>query len=239
MIVDHAVPACALAVYAHPDDPEISAGGTLAKWAAAGAQVHIVVTTLGDKGSDDPAQAPADLARIRARESDAAARVLGVASHSNLGFPDGELDDGPALRAAICRVVRAVQPDVVLCPDPTAVFFGDRYINHRDHRSTGWATLDAVSPAAANPHYFPDQVAEGLGPHRVRAIYCSGTFEPNVSIDVGDWLNTKIDALYEHGSQLGEAGEWFRTFLRERAEDEGRRAGVPYAESFRRITLHE
>ncbi|MFZ4585456.1 MAG: PIG-L deacetylase family protein [Acidimicrobiia bacterium] len=239
MTVDTRVPQSALAVYAHPDDPEISAGGTLAKWAAAGAVVHVLVTTLGDKGSDDPNAEPAAVATMRATESDAAARVLGLAGHANLGFPDGELEDIEALRGAICQVVRELQPEVVLCPDPTSVFFGDRYINHRDHRVTGWATLDAISPAAASPHYFADQIAAGLSPHRVRAVYCSGTFEPNAWIDIASSLDTKIDALYEHRSQLVEAGEWFRTFLRDRAEEEGRPVGVRYAEAFRRVMLHD
>ncbi|MDQ1380508.1 MAG: hypothetical protein QOJ71_1227, partial [Actinomycetota bacterium] len=47
-------PARVLAIYAHPDDPEISAGGTLARWSDAGAEVHVAVTTRGDKGTSDP-----------------------------------------------------------------------------------------------------------------------------------------------------------------------------------------
>ena len=60
-----AVPQRALAVYAHPDDPEVSAGGTIARWAEAGCEVHVLVTTLGDKGSDDPQVRPAELADRR------------------------------------------------------------------------------------------------------------------------------------------------------------------------------
>ena len=52
--VEYETPGRVLAVYAHPDDPEISAGGTLARWAAAGAEVHSLVTTKGDKGTSDP-----------------------------------------------------------------------------------------------------------------------------------------------------------------------------------------
>jgi LmbE family N-acetylglucosaminyl deacetylase len=133
--------------------------------------------------------------------------------------------------------VRQVRPDVVLCPDPTAVFFGDGYVNHRDHRVTGWATLDAVSPAASTPHYFPELRAEGLDVHQVRAVYLSGTLEPNLWIDIGSSLERKIDALFCHESQLLETGDWFREFLRENALGAGRTAGVTYAEAFRRIIL--
>ena len=96
-------------------------------------------------------------------------------------------------------------PDAVLCPDPTAVYFGDRYFNHRDHRVTGWATLDAIAPAAGNPHYFPEQIAEGLAVHQVRDVYLSGTLEPNCWVDIGDTLERKIDGLFCHASQLADA----------------------------------
>ena len=233
----HDVPASALAVYAHPDDPEISAGGTLARWAAAGASVSVLITTLGNKGTADPDADLAALARRREAETVAAAAVLGLATHVHLDHDDGELDDGPALRGSIVRLVRELRPEVVLCPDPTAVFFGDSYFNHRDHRVTGWATLDAVAPAAGNPHYFPEHRAEGLEVHHVRAVYLSGTLEPNCSVDIAETLERKIDALFCHESQLVETGEWFREFLRVSAEEAGRAAGVRYAESFRRIVL--
>ena len=221
-------PASVLAVYAHPDDPEISAGGTLARWAAAGAEVWTLITTRGDKGSTDPASDGEALARLRVEETEAASELLGFKGHLHLDYPDGELPDDLDLRAAIVRHVREVRPQVVLCPDPTAVFFGDAYFNHRDHRVTGWVTLDAVAPAAGNPHYFPDQVA---------AVYLTGTLEPNTWVDIGDTLERKIDALFCHASQLTETGDWFREFLRQRAEEEGRMAGVRYAEGFRRLTF--
>ena len=228
-------PARVLAVYAHPDDPEISAGGTLARWADAGAEVHVLVTTRGDKGTNDPDADLDALARLRVDETAAAARVLGVAGHQHLDYPDGELEDDKDLRRALVRAVRTVRPDVVLCPDPTAVFFGDGYVNHRDHRITGWSMLDAIAPSAGNPHYFPELTAEGLDTHHVREVYLSGTLEPNIWVDISSTLERKIDALFCHASQLVETGEWFREFLRESAIAAGRAAGVRYAEAFRRL----
>jgi LmbE family N-acetylglucosaminyl deacetylase len=232
------VPARALAVYAHPDDPEISAGGTLAKWAEAGTEVWVLVTSKGDKGTADPDADPGALAALRIEETAKAAALLGFAGARHLDHPDGELVDDLALRESIVRVIREVRPDVVLCPDPTAVFFGDGYFNHRDHRVTGWATLDAVAPAAGNPHYFPGHAAEGLAPHDVSEVYLSGTLEPNCWIDIAATLERKIDALFCHASQLpDEPGEWFRDFLRQRAEDAATPANVRYAEPFRKLTL--
>jgi LmbE family N-acetylglucosaminyl deacetylase len=238
-VLDDNAPERVLAVYGHPDDPEISAGGTLARWADAGAEVHIVVTTRGDKGTNDPDADLDALVKVRVQETEAAGRVLGIAAHHHLDHPDGELEDGRALRLELVRLVRSIRPDVVLCPDPTAIFFGDGYVNHRDHRVTGWATLDAIAPAAGNPHYFPELRAEGLDVHQTRAAYLSGTLEPNLWIDISATLERKIDALFCHASQLVETGEWFREFLRESATAAGQAAGVTYAEAFRRITFNE
>jgi LmbE family N-acetylglucosaminyl deacetylase len=237
MPTDAEIPASALAVYAHPDDPEISAGGTLAGWADAGADVWVLITTLGDKGSQDPAADLDELAALRVEETAKAAARLGFADHFHLGYPDGELRDDQALREVITRYVRRLRPQVVLCPDPTAVFFGDRYYNHHDHRLTGWATLDAVAPAAGNPHYFPQHLAEGLAVHQIQSVYLSGTLAPNCWVDISQTLERKIDALFCHASQLTDTGEWFRQFLRDRAEEAGREAGVAYAEGFRRLTF--
>jgi LmbE family N-acetylglucosaminyl deacetylase len=231
------IPSRVLAIFAHPDDPEIAAGGTLARWAAAGAAVWVLITTRGDKGSDDPRADRDALARRRVEETAAASELLGFAGHLHLEYPDGELPDDLDLRAAIVRRVRELRPEVVVCPDPTAVFFGDSYFNHRDHRVTGWAALDAVAPASGNPHYFADQIEAGLAVHRVGAVYLSGTMEPNCWVDISDVLERKVDALFCHASQLTQTGEWFREFLRERAEEAGRAAGVRYAEGFRRLAL--
>ncbi|HEY7137195.1 MAG TPA: PIG-L deacetylase family protein [Acidimicrobiia bacterium] len=236
-MVDADRPDRVLAVYAHPDDPEISAGGTLARWAAAGSEVSVLITTRGDKGSQDPGVDRDALTRLRISETEAASKVLGLAGHYHLDHGDGELVDDQSFRGEIVRHVRRLRPDAVLCPDPTAVFFGDGYYNHRDHRVTGWATLDAVAPAAGNPHYFPEHLGDGLTVHNVRRVYLSGTLEPNCWIDIGDALEAKIDALFCHASQLEETGEWFRQFLRERAEEGGRAAGVRYAEGFRKLSF--
>src|SRR5205807_10406175 len=144
-------PASVLACYAHPDDPEVSCGGTLARWTAAGAEVHTVVCTSGDKGSSDPATDPTELVSRRAEEVAAAAGLVGLAGHHLLGHPDGELEDGLALRHQLVALVRQLRPQVVVCPDPQAVLFGQDYYNHLDHRVVGWAAHVAVAHTAALP----------------------------------------------------------------------------------------
>lgn len=226
-------PGRVLAIYAHPDDPEVAAGGTLASWAGAGSEVHICICADGDKGSLDPATDPSLLAARRRDETARAGRIIGVTSHHWLGFADGDLVDGPELRGCLVELIRTVRPDAVVAPDPTAVFFGQTYVNHRDHRAVGWAAIDAVAPAAGNPHYFPDR-----GPaHKVGTVYLSGTLEPDVWVDVSESIDAKAAAIACHASQLGEAGEWLRRAVRQRAEEAGREASVGLAEGFRRIVL--
>ncbi|MHB8329932.1 MAG: PIG-L deacetylase family protein [Acidimicrobiales bacterium] len=226
-------PGLVLAVYAHPDDPDVSCGGTLARWARQGAEVHVVICTSGDKGTTDPAVDPTELARRRRGEAAEAASLVGLAGQHMLGHPDGELVNDMSLRAELVGWVRRFQPATVLGPDPTAVFFGEDYFNHRDHRTVGFAVLDALSPAASLPHYFPE-----AGPaHHVGTVLLSGTLEPSVWVDVTETIDDKVAAVSCHRSQFADEGDWARRAVRTRAEEDGRRAGVAFAEGFRRLRL--
>jgi LmbE family N-acetylglucosaminyl deacetylase len=190
------------------------------------------VCARGDKGSSDPACDTEKLVLRRRQEATEAGVILGVTRYHFLEFPDGELDD-PRLRANLVALIRELRPSTVVAPDPTAVFFGQHYVNHRDHRSVGWAALDAVAPAAANPHYFP-----GPAPaHRVTTLLLSGTLEPDCWVDIGRTLSRKTAAVACHLSQVGEGGEWLDEVVRQRAADAGNPAGVRHAEGFRRLVL--
>jgi LmbE family N-acetylglucosaminyl deacetylase len=227
------IPEVVLAVYAHPDDADVASGGSLARWAKAGSSVHLIVCTDGGKGTFDPAAKPKKLAALRAGELEASSAVIGLASVTNLGFPDGELLDSESFRRLLVEHVRALRPEVVCGHDPTAVFFGQSYFNHRDHRIAGTALLDAVSPAAALPHYFPDAGP----PHQVSTVLLSGTLEPDEWVDVSDTIECKAAAVECHRTQFAEPGGWAGEAVRRRAEEEGRRAGTRYAEGFRRLTF--
>ena len=192
------------------------------------------------QGHSDPDADLDALAALRVEETAKAVALLGVAGHFHLDYPDGELVDDAALRGAIVRTVRELRPEVVLCPDPTAVFFGDSYFNHHDHRVTGWATLDAIAPAAGEPALLPGAPPRrGRRCTRSRAVYLSGTLEPNTWVDIGATLERKIDALFCHASQLGRDRRLVPRVPAERAEAGRQPAGVRYAETFRRLTLGE
>jgi LmbE family N-acetylglucosaminyl deacetylase len=235
--LDRQRPASALAVYAHPDDPEVSCGGTLARWVRGGASVHLVIVNRGDKGSMDPTTDADDLATIRTKEVDAAAAVLGLTGWDLLGRPDGETENDLALREELVRIVRRVRPEVVVCPDPTALYFGDGWVNHRDHRVCGFAVLDALAPASASPLYFPDSGP----PHQVRAVYLTGTLEPDTAVAISDVLDIKAAALACHRSQIGALaegmGEFVHELIEQRAAEAGKALGVKHAELFRVLRL--
>lgn len=228
----------ALAVFAHPDDAELACAGTLAKWSRAGAEVHVVSVCRGEKGSATRID-PAVLAATRAAESEAAASILGLASWSTLGFDDGEVNDDVSLRGALVALIRHIRPTVVVGGDPTSVFFGSGYVNHRDHRIVGWAVLNAVSPAAANPNYHP----EAGSPHQVSEVLLSGSLESDHWIDIAETVKAKIASLRCHESQLGGGGELgadaplIAEMVMDRAAAEGRAASLAFAESFRRLRL--
>jgi LmbE family N-acetylglucosaminyl deacetylase len=231
-VIDDA-PAVVLAVYAHPDDADVGCGGTLARWSKAGSAVHLIVCTDGGKGTTDADVVPAQLAVERAGELEASSALIGLSSVDNLGFPDGELADSDDFRRTLVRRVRMLRPDVVCGHDPTAVFFGQDYFNHRDHRIAGAALLDAVAPASALPHYYPD-----TGPaHQVSSVLLSGTLEPDEWVDVTDTIEIKAAAVECHRTQFAGQGGWAGEAVRRRALEEGRRSGVAFAEGFRRLTL--
>ncbi len=85
-----------LVILAHPDDPEFGAGGTIAKLAAQGAEIHYAIVTDGSKGSEDAAFTHESLFSTRQEEQRAAARVLGVKDVTFLGFPDGQIYNNEA-----------------------------------------------------------------------------------------------------------------------------------------------
>ena len=231
-MIDQA-PGVALAVYAHPDDADVGCGGTLARWAKGGATVHLIVCTDGGKGTSDPGVQTKKLVAERAVELEASSALIGITSVGNLGFRDGELTDSEDFRRTLVARVRELRPDVVCGHDPAAIFFGQEYFNHRDHRITGLALLDAVAPAAALPHYFPDAGP----PHQVSTVLLSGTLEPDDWVDVSDTIETKAAAVECHRSQFAGQSGWAGEAVRQRAAEEGRRAGVAYAEGFRRLIL--
>src|ERR1700687_4079428 len=108
----------ALCIVAHPDDIEFYCGGTVLKMTRRGVLVDFALATSGDKGSRDPNRPPDELARMREREQEAAAYVLGVKRVAFLRHPDAELTESLELRHEFVREIRTSKPDVLLTFDP-------------------------------------------------------------------------------------------------------------------------
>lgn len=189
-------------IFAHPDDAEFICAGTVARWVAEGYHVTYVLLTSGDKGSDDPEMTPERLVATRTAEQRDACAILGVKDVLFLGHEDAMLVPDLALRRELVRVIRTIRPDVVVCQDPTVRYVEQSYLNHPDHRAAGEATLDAVYPAARDRMTFPELLAEGLEPHKVREVYLAGATTPDVAVDITDYMENKLAALRAHASQL-------------------------------------
>ncbi len=241
MRVDLPTPSSALAIGAHPDDIEFECGATLAKWAAAGATVHLLVSTDGSKGTwDVDADTDALIARRQDEQREAARRLGATGEVRFLGQTDGELDMGVdaglALRDQVVRVIRELRPAVVLGHDPWR-----RWRLHPDHRAAGWVTLDAVV-AARDPHYFKDQ---SLPHHRPEALLLFECEAPDhVEALAPAHVGAKVDALLAHESQFettmvidvdddGSQAAAFADRVTAEARDHGRMAGVGLGEAFR------
>lgn len=228
-----------LVVMAHPDDAEFGAGGTIAKWAAAGKQINYLLCTSGDKGSSDPNISPYRLAQTRRQEQINAAHTLGAQDVTFLNYEDGTLRNTVELRRDIAREIRRFRPDAVICQDPTQRWAGTRGLNHPDHRAAGDACLDAVYPSARDPHVFTELLVDNLLPHKVREVFVMSQANAEVWIDIGDVLQKKIDGLRQHESQVGANWEERLPRLMERFRAFSKQLGLPYeyCEGFKYLRL--
>lgn len=231
-------PARVMSIHAHPDDQEFTVAGTLAKWARAGSTIVTVCLTSGNAGSNQytpPDMTRETLAPIREEEQRNACRVLGIAEVLFLRYQDGMLEPSLALRRELTRLIRRYRPDAVVCGDPTVRFYGQRYMNHPDHRVAADVALDAVFPSAETRLIFPELLDEGLEPHHVRTVFIHGSARPDTFIDISDVLDVKLAALKEHKTQMG---EWDPTeMITQWAREQGAPRRIVAAEAFRRMVL--
>jgi len=230
-----------LAIHAHPDDVEILAAGALVQLAAAGHQITIVTMTPGDCGSRD--HTPDEIARIRRAEAARSAARIG-ASYQCVEFRDLAVFSDDLSRRRVVEILRRVRPDVVLTASPVDYLC--------DHEAASLLVRDACfgapapnyatgasSPApalAAIPHlYFMDPI--GGVDRDSRPVL------PDFWVNIADQMETKTAMLAEHASQrewllkhhgIDDYIESMKTWSREN----GARAGIEYAEGFRRYKGH-
>ena len=187
-------PISILAIVAHRDDAELTCGGTLIKAAKAGRRTAIVDLTQGEMGTRGSAE-------LRAKEASRAAEVLGASARETLALPDAGIENSPATREALARVIRRYRPRVVIAPAAEG--------RHPDHRVTAGLVRDACYVAGLA------KVAPDVPKHRPHKVlhclaYRQDFVRPTFVVDISAEFERKMDAVRCYGSQFDgaiQAGE--------------------------------
>jgi len=220
-----------LGIYAHPDDADVDAGGTLARFVREGSRVVVAVVTDGDAGGSDQ-DLHQQMGELRRDEQRRACEQLGVTELVFFdGYPDGMVTPSHGLVRDIVALIRRVKPNLILTLSPE-YNWSSIYANHPDHRAVGAAVTDAVYPTARNPFAFPELLDEGLAPHVVEEVWFQGGPSTNhvVELDQAD-IEAKVRAVREHVTQFDDLDR-MESWIRQGARDLGQPHGYAGGEEF-------
>lgn len=213
-----------LSIAAHPDDTELTCGGTVIKMVQAGYKVGVLDLTAGESGTRGSAT-------LRARESARASRVMGIAHRENLGLPDAALDHRRDYKLLIAARIRALRPRTVILP-----YWSGR---HPDHYTAGQIGYEACFLAGLAKAAIE---GEPFRPHKI--IYATmyvPAVVPTFVVDISRQLEKKLKAVVAYSSQFSAKDDQQNLFpsqpdLRERvgslARHFGLMIGVRYGEPF-------
>lgn len=224
MTTDHG-PIDVLAVGCHPDDLEITCGGTLAKLVKQGRRVGILDITTGEP-------TPRGTEAIRAQEAEAARAILNVPVRINLGLPNRVLMDTPENRFAVATVFRRLRPQIVIA------MAGRTPAASPDHYQ-GQLLVEAARFYSQLTKW--DDRFAGTSPHRVvHLVYSLFPFDAEVrhwhgsfTVDISDTFEQKLGAIRCYASQFDEPRfEKVRHFLGATNAYYGSRCGFMYGEQF-------
>ncbi len=218
-----------LAFGAHPDDVEISAGGTLALQASLGNSCGIVDLTLGDLGTRGTVD-------IRKKEAQNAADILKVKARENLGFRDGFFKNDEEHQLEVVKMIRKYRPEIVLANAPT-----DR---HPDHGKG--AELVKVAAFLAGLRKIETSLdgkpQEAYRPRLVLHYIQFQNINPDFILDIGDFIEDKMEAIAAYKSQFFDpdsnepvtviSSRNFTESIRYRSQDMGRLIGAEHGEGF-------
>jgi LmbE family N-acetylglucosaminyl deacetylase len=207
-----------LAIYAHPDDAEFLASGSMAKWIQEGHQVYAIPATDGSMGTKMTGRSRAQVAERRKGELTRAMEVIGGHPPIGFWFPDGALSGHcEELKERLAFWVRKLRADRIVTLDPWL-----RYEIHPDHIAVGRIASE-VAVFTCFPLYFPEQIESGLEPHQPREVWYMLPTEraPNRIVDIGGTFEKKIQSILCHESQVEMLADW----LLPDADPEGLTAG--------------
>ena len=216
-----------LAIFPHPDDAELTCGGTLLKSARQGYRTGVVDLSAGEMASRGSVE-------LRMEEAARAASILQVSVRENLRMPDSGLANVPETRLAVARVIRRLRPSIVITTAPSP--FG----RHPDHRVCAELVRDACFVAGLK------MIEPELPAHRPRKVLHSITYredylKPTFVVDVSDVMDEKLRAVgtyasqFEGATQAGEVypnGEPLLDIIRHQAAHYGSLIRVKYGEPF-------
>ena len=224
----------ALVVAPHPHDAEYAIAGKVAQWKREGKETVFVVCTSGEKGTSDPNKHPGMLAKTREEEQVASAKLLGVSKLVLLRQPDLFMEETPAFRHQILRLILTYRPEIVVTCDP----LHQLRQSNPDHRVTGRVVLDAVWPYALAPNSYRDLLDEGLQLHKVKEVWLFQTEEPNLFIDISDTFDIKLAACACHKSTVGDPmTPGYDKGLRDQAKRAAKGQKYEFGEAFLRIEV--
>lgn len=218
-----------LAIAAHPDDAEISAGASIARLVSEGKKAGILDLTRGELGTRGSAE-------LRDQEALRAAEILGLSARHNIGLPDGFFQNVESSQRLIIEQVRRFQPDVILANTPS-----DR---HPDHGIGAKLAADAcfLSGLRKIETTWEGKAQAAWRPRMVMHYIQDYYHEPDIVWDVSDFFETKMNAIKAFSSQFYDpksdepdtpiSGKDFFEMLEARAISLGRPAGMRYAEGF-------
>ncbi len=223
-----------LVVSAHPDDAELSAGGTIAKLTQEGNTVILADCTRGELGTRGTPE-------IRAQEASKAATILGVKKREILDMPDGSITNTPNNVLRIVEIIREYRPALIITSPPVE--------RHPDHEAVH-KLVTAASFLAGLPKVQTSGSGREQLPHRPASIFCyrqQHELPTNVPVlvDISDTWPIKLHALKAYASQFHvpeayQSSEPETLLSRPQFLDElearnryyGSRIGVAYAEPF-------
>ena len=220
----------ALVIAAHPDDAEISVGGTILRLTRAGKRVGVVDMTRGELGSrGDEGD--------RAREAQAASAAMGLAVRENLELPDGRVQDTIENRERLARLLREHRPQVVFAHHDEDL--------HPDHAATGRLARQAWYLAGLRRLAERDGGPAAQRPTRLYHFPGHVPFDPTFVVDVGEVWEDKRRVVQCYASQLRPEGEndrgehfLFGADILQRMESKARYYGELISAGFGEPLLH-
>lgn len=178
-----------IAFAAHPDDVELSIGGTIAKFTKAGFKTGIIDLTKGELGTRGSA-------KQRAKEAAAAAKILGLHLRENLGIPDGKVKFSEDYLKRIVTKIRKYQPQIIFAPH-----FHDR---HPDHIGAAELIKNAMF-FSGTPKFITKEKGKVQAAFRPKHLFYfmqTYEFDPTFINDISDTFETKMNAVRAFTSQF-------------------------------------